>query len=258
MHITLFVLSLIGGFFSGLLGVGGAVLLIPLLLTVPGWLGVGALSMHEVSGLTMLQVLAASITGWLAHRKSGLAHSPTIFTIGIPMGVMSFAGAMISGKISEFSLLFIFGCLVILAFFMLLKGGSTESSDSQEFHFRKVVFACTGSVVGFVAGLIGAGGGFILIPVMVRMLKIPMRTTVGSSLGIVFVGAIMGSLGKIISLQVEWAYLIPVVAGALPGSLLGARTSKRISAQRLRHILLGLVLLILLKTWYDIAVLLTA
>ncbi len=252
MIITLLFLSFFGAFFSGLLGVGGAVLLIPLLLTVPTWLGVGVLSMHEVAGLTMLQVLAASISGWLAHRKGGAGHLPTTFSIGIPMGVFSFVGAVVSRLMPENGLMLVFGCLVIFAFFMLLKGNPDEAIETNDFEFKRLLSVISGVIVGFVAGMIGAGGGFILIPVMLKVLKLPVRVAVSSSLGVVFIGALMGSLGKIVSLQVEWLYLLPVVAGSIPGSLLGARVSRCISPTRIRHLLLLLVFLIMIKTLFDL------
>ncbi len=253
MICTLFVLSLFGGFCSGLLGVGGAVVLIPLLLVIPKLIGVGDLSMHAVAGLTMLQVLAASVTGWMAHRRDGFTHTPTVLSIGIPMGVFSFVGAAASKSMSEEAMLFVFGCLVAVAFIMLFRGSPGEALETVNFEFKRLHSIASGSCVGFVAGIVGAGGGFILIPVMIKILKIPIRVTVGSSLGIVFIGAMMGSLGKIMTLQVEWTYLLPVIAGALPASLIGAHASKRIPAPHIRRLLLLLILVILVKTWYDLA-----
>lgn len=252
MMYTLFFLSLLGGLCSGLLGVGGAVLLIPLLLIVPRWLGLGELSMHEVTGLTMIQVLAASVTGWLAHRRGGFTHKPTILSIGIPMGIFSFVGAALSKSMSGEAMMVIFGCLVAVAFFMLLKGTANEALETTDFEFKRLLSIGSGSCVGFMAGIVGAGGGFILIPIMIKILRVPIRVTVGSSLGIVLIGALMGSLGKIMTLQVEWAYLLPVIAGALPASLIGAHLSKKIPAPHLRRMLLFLVSVILTKTWYDL------
>ena len=252
MILTIFFLSLFGGFCAGLLGVGGAVLLIPLLLTVPKWMGVGELSMHEVAGLTMLQVLAASATGWLAHRRSGFAHMPTVLNVGLPMGISSFVGAAVSKSMTAETMLCIFGCLVALAFLMLIKGAPDESLETRDFEFNRFLSIKNGSGVGFIAGVLGAGGGFILIPIMIKVLRIPVKVAVGSSLGIVFIGALLGALGKIVTLQVEWTYLLPVIAGALPSSLVGAQVSKRISAARLRHALLFLMSIILVKTLYDL------
>lgn len=252
MILTLFVLSLIGGFCSGLLGVGGAVLLIPMLLAVPPLVGVGALSMHAVSGLTMVQVLASSATGFLAHRRSGFAHLKTILTIGIPMGLFSFAGAALSKSMAGETLLLVFGVVVAAALVLLLGRSPCESDDATDFKFNGMASAVSGAAVGFVSGIVGAGGGFIMIPIMLRLLKIPVRVAVGSSLGIVFLGSLMGSAGKMLTVQVEWLYLLPIVAGSLPASVLGAYVSKRVPSARLRQTLLLLVLLIFVKTAYDV------
>jgi uncharacterized membrane protein YfcA len=250
---VLFCVSLVGGFCSGFLGVGGAVVLIPLLLSVPPLVGAEQLEMSQVSGLTMIQVLVASIMGFLVHRKGGFAHLRTVFSIGIPMGICSFAGAAVSKLMTSETMLLMFGVLVAVALVLLLRKASDEGSDAtMEFSFNPYLSALMGGVVGFVAGVIGAGGGFVLIPVMVRVLKIPMKVAVGSSLGIVFFGALLGAVGKILTLQVEWAYLVPVIAGCVPAAIVGAHVSKRLPPAAVRYALLALVSLILVKTWWDI------
>lgn len=252
MLLTLFTLSLIGGLFSGLLGVGGAVLLIPMMLSIPPMLGVGTLTMHEVAGITMIQVLAASAIGCLSHRKSGFTHTRVILAVGIPMGLFSFVGAAASKAMQEQHMLMVFGVLVVVAMIMLLKPLSTENAEESSVPFNHAGCILCGGGVGLLAGIVGAGGGFMLIPGMIRILKIPMRMAVGSSLGIVFLGALMGSLGKLLTFQVPAAYLVPAIAGSLPASLLGATISKKMPADVIRRILLVLVILILVKTWFDI------
>jgi uncharacterized membrane protein YfcA len=253
MLLTLFAVSLIGGFCSGFLGVGGAVVLIPLLLSVPPLVGVGQLDMSEVSGLTMIQVLASSIVGFLVHRRGGFAHIRTILSIGIPMGVCSFAGAAVSRYMSGETMLLIFGCLVAISFGLLMKKASDEGDEERtEFTFNPYLSVLVGAIIGFVAGVVGAGGGFVLIPVMVRVLKIPMKVGVGSSLGIVFFGALMGAAGKMLTLQVEWLYLLPVIAGCIPAAFVGAQVSKRLPVRYVRYTLVSLISVILVKTWWDI------
>lgn len=256
MIATIFVVSLIGAFVSGLLGLGGAVLLIPLFLTVPRWLGVGELSIHQVSGLTMLQVLAASSLAWFAHHRQGFGHLGVTLCIGIPLGMFSFVGAAVSKTMPDVALHLIFGCLVIFSFLLLMKGTPSETIESTTFDFRRWPSIGTGIGVGFLAGVIGAGGGFVLMPIMIKLLKIPIRVAVCSSLGIICLGAILGALGKILTFQVEWSYLLPVLGGSLPGSFVGAAVSRRIAPRRLRHLLLLLLLGILVKTWYDLICLL--
>ena len=251
---SLFGLSLFGGFCSGLLGVGGAVVLIPLLLSVPPLLGVEPLTMHAVAGITMIQVLVSSATAGLTHRRGGATHFPAILAIGIPMGVMSFAGAALSRHVPGIALEAAFGVVTGVAFALLLKPSPGEDGAESAFAFNRAAGAASGGVVGFISGMVGAGGGFVLVPVMTRLLKFPIKLAVGSSLGIVFIGALMGSLGKILSFQVAWAHLLPVVAGSIPASFLGAHVSRRLPARVLRRILLGLVFAIFLKTAWSVAV----
>ena len=150
-------------------------------------------------------------------------------------------------------MLIVFGCLVAAAFVMLLKRTSGESgADPDDFTFNAPLSGVIGSSVGLLSGIVGAGGGFILIPAMTTLLRIPMRVAVGSSLGIVFIGSLMGALGKVLSLQVKPLYLLPVLLGSIPSAQLGARVSKRLSPIRLRYALLGVVFLALVKTWTDI------
>ncbi|HNZ53662.1 MAG TPA: TSUP family transporter [bacterium] len=90
MFLTLFVVSMLGGFMSGLLGLGGVVVLIPLMLTIPPILGVGDLSMKTVSGLSMIQVLFSSISGMIIHKKNKFIHYESLLFIGTPMGFSAF------------------------------------------------------------------------------------------------------------------------------------------------------------------------
>lgn len=258
MIVTIFVLSLLAGFCSGLLGVGGAVLLIPLLWSVPRLFGVGTLTMHEVSGVTMVQVLAASVAGYLAQQRNGFAHAPTVLAIGIPMGILSLAGATISKFMDGRVLLLIFGCLVVVALLLMVRRTPAGSDEPADFTFSMRLAVGSGCGVGLLSGIVGAGGGFILIPIMIGILHMPIRVAVGSSLGIVFIGALMGAMGKLITLQVEVAWLLPVLAGSLPASLAGVYVGKRVEASRLRQILLLLIVLVLIKVWYDIFVLFAA
>jgi uncharacterized membrane protein YfcA len=255
MIITVFFLSMCGGLCSGVLGVGGAVVLIPLMYSVPPLVGAGALTMNQVAGLTMIQVLASAITGWLVHHKGGFTHTRTILFIGVPLGACSLFGAVFSKFMPSDALTITFGVVVLIALLLLFESADAKergNDDSGEFHFKPWLFGLTGGTVGMVSGILGAGGGFVLIPAMIRVLKLPVRKAVGSSLGIIFIGALAGSAGKIVTLQVEWAYVPSLLLGAIPASLLGSRLSHRLPAAHLRTLLMILIGIILIKTWIEI------
>ncbi len=257
MIVTIFFLSLFGGFCSGLLGVGGAVVLIPLMYSVPPLVGAGALTMNQVAGLTMIQVLASAITGWIVHRRGGFTHTRTIFFIGIPLGICSLLGAVLSKFMHGDALSIVFGVVVLAALLLLIQsadGRKKGNDDECPFHFNPWRFMLTGATVGLASGILGAGGGFVLIPAMIRLLKLPVRMAVGSSLGIIFIGALAGSVGKIVTLQVEWIYVPALLLGAIPASLLGSRLSHRLPAAQLRTLLMVLIGIILLKTWAELLI----
>ncbi len=253
MVLTLLILGLLGGFLSGLLGLGGAVVMIPLMLAVPPLAGAGQLTMKEVAGLSMLQVLASSVSGILVHHKNNFVNGKVLLSVGIPMGICALAGAYFSKHMDNRTLLIFFGLLVFAAFIMLLiRKPAPEDAPSEEFKFRPIPSLLIGAFVGFVSGAVGAGGGFILIPLMIIVLRVPLKVTVGTSLGIVFIGALTGSVGKLLSMQVHLALALPLILGSIPAAQLGAKCSKTLKSGTIHYILLAVVLFSLVKIWWSV------
>ncbi len=96
MIVALFFISLVGGFLSGLLGLGGAVIMIPLMLTVPPLFGLDRLEMKTVAGLSMVQVLASAVSGIIIHKKNNFVHTGILVRIGVAMGICSLIGSYAS------------------------------------------------------------------------------------------------------------------------------------------------------------------
>ena len=101
LAITLFVLGTAGAFVAGLLGVGGAIVMIPLLLYVPPLLGVGALDMRSVTGVTIVQVFVAALSGMIAHRRGRAVHLRLAWIGGTAMAIGMLTGADSSGSQPE-------------------------------------------------------------------------------------------------------------------------------------------------------------
>ncbi|MCL6641334.1 MAG: DUF917 family protein, partial [Candidatus Rokubacteria bacterium] len=117
---TLFGLGLAGAFLAGLLGVGGAIIMIPLLLYVPPLLDVGRLSVKAVSGVTMAQVLVAAVSGMLAHRRHKAVDGPLALVGGLAMAAGSLAGAAGSYWLPDRWLLVVFAAMVTAAAALML------------------------------------------------------------------------------------------------------------------------------------------
>lgn len=255
MIVTLFIISLLGGFLSGFLGLGGAVIMIPLMLTVPSMFGVGHLSMKTVAGLSMVQVLFSSLSGVLVHRKNKNIHREILLYTGIPLGICSLISSYLSKHMSNRIILIIFALLTIGAFILLLCNNAKEdhSHDRSKHSYNRLLSVLFGAGVGILSGIVGVGGGFIIIPLMTTFLNLSLKTAVGTSLGIVLIGAFLGAIGKIVSFQVDYLLLIPVVLGSVIASRLGARVSNAVSSSTIRKVLLAVILLSIAQTLLKIA-----
>ena len=260
MSLALLLVSVVAGILSGILGIGGAVVLIPLMRVVPPLLGAGELTMGEIAGITMAQVLAASIAGWISHKRGGHAHTPTVLALGLPMAAAAFIGAY--WKLPDEPRRIVFGSLVAVALLMLFGKSSEEkkraetaddAAETAEFSPNIALSGVLGGFVGLAAGIVGAGGGFMIIPLMIRVLKAPMRIAVGSSLGIVVIGAVMGTAGKAFSGQIEWSYLPPVILGSIPASIIGSKISRAMNPGHLRKLLILIVSMTFVHTWWEVA-----
>lgn len=255
----LLILGFIGGFFSGLLGLGGAILMVPLLLYVPPFFSLPSLDMKSVAAISTLQVFASSLSGAIAHRKRKMVSIHVLMFMGIPAAAAGFLGAFLSQSINAHSLLEIFAVISTLATFLMLiprKEAKKDQSDGQiattEVQFNRWLAALLAMFIGFVGGMIGAPGAFIFVPVCIYILKIPMRITIGSTLGIVLFTAFTSMVGKIISGQMLWLYAAALVLGSVPAAQLGSRVSHRAPVKVLHWIMTVVIAISSLKIWLNV------
>ncbi|MGG4497488.1 sulfite exporter TauE/SafE family protein [Brevibacillus reuszeri] len=250
-------LGFIGSFFSGLLGIGGAIINYPLLLFIPALLGVAHFSAQEVSSISMFQVFFASLSGVLAFRKrngkgSALIHKGLVKDMGASILIGSLLGGFISKFLSSESINLVYGILAIIAVvLMLIKNKGNEEASSDAVYSRLIAIVSAFSV-GIVSGIVGAGGAFILIPIMLTVLKIPTRVTIASSLAIVFISAIGGVLGKLTTGHIPLLPILFTVIGSVLGAPLGSRVSAKMDVKYLRYGLIVLICATAIKIWSDI------
>jgi uncharacterized protein len=248
------VLGVVGSFVSGLVGVGGAIVMIPLLLYAPPLLGVGQLDVRGVAAITMVQVFVAAVSGVIAHgRHQGV--NPRLAWVGGPvMALGSLTGAVASKYLPDRVLLMVFGVMVAAAFalmFMPEPAADVTTPAGGKPYSRGLIAAVTGSV-GVAAGLVGAGGAFLLVPLLLVVVGVPIRVTIGSSLAITAVAATAGVVGKLVTHQIPlWPALL-VSLGAIPGAQLGAAMSRRLSGVALKRVLFVVIVLTGLRVWWDI------
>jgi hypothetical protein len=254
LALTLFALGTTGAFVAGLLGVGGAIVMIPLLLYVPPLLGVGALDMKSVAGITMVQVFVAAVSGVIAHRRGRAVHGRLVWIGGVSMACGSLAGALVSKYASHRFLLLIFALMATAATgLVLVRMESLELPIfAEQVRFSRVRAGLVSLGVGLGAGLVGAGGAFLLVPLLVVVVGIPLRVTIGSSLGITALAAAAGLTGKVVTWQIPWSLALAVAAGAVPGAQIGAHVSRRLPTRRLKVALFIIVAATTIGTWWDL------
>lgn len=250
----LLVIGLVGGFFSGLLGLGGAILMVPLLLLVPSLVGFAPLDMKDVAAITVVQVFFAALSGMIVHWRHRYVHRDLVVVMGGASGIARRAGGLLSGRVESRLLLYIFTAVATAGGFMMFlprQGGDAEAT-ADEVTFNRFLTVIIAVVVGLVGGLVGAPGAFVYVPLLLYMLKIPIRVTVGSTLAIVLITAGSAMVGKVATGQVAWPLALALVFGSVPGAQLGGVVSRRVPAGILRWVMAVVVWGGVMQLWRQV------
>jgi len=143
---------------------------------------------------------------------------------------------------------------VTVAFVLMLlpEPAPDVAEPAAEKEYSGPLTAATAGVVGLAAGLVGAGGAFLLVPLLLVVVGVPIRVTIGSSLAITAAAATAGVIGKALTGQIPVGPAVVVAAGALPGAQLGAMTSRRLSGVALKRVLLVVIVLTGIKVWWHL------
>ncbi|MDN4493045.1 sulfite exporter TauE/SafE family protein [Ureibacillus aquaedulcis] len=251
--IVLFAIGFIGSFLSGMLGIGGAIVKYPMLLMIPPIFGFQALTAHEVSGISALDVLFVSIAGVIGFRKGGYLNKSLITVMGSSVLLGTFIGSIGSQYLSEEQVNIVYGILALIAaILMFIPKKEIDEIPLDEVSYNKPLAAVLAFIVGIGSGVVGAGGGFLLIPIMLLILRIPTRMTIASSLAITFISSIAGSIGKLATGQVDYVTAVIVILAGMIAAPIGARISQKMNTKVLQGILAALILGTTIKIWIDL------
>jgi hypothetical protein len=243
LAVLLFFTGLTGGFLSGLLGIGGAVITIPLMLALPPLFGLPELSAKTAAALSMFQILAASVSGIIVHRKNRQFHAEAFAALSLPAAAAAFFASWFSHRLENGTVLLVFVTVIpaALLVFFFNKESLTAEYGRPLSVCEKTAAAAGGAFTGMLSGIAGVGGSFIFIPLMTAVLKLPLKTAIGTSLGAVFVTAVSGSAGKILSMQLDPLLALPLAAAAVFSSGLGASVNRLIKPELLKILLLAVL-----------------
>lgn len=245
-------LGLIVGALSGLLGIGGGLLIVPLLLYVPPWLGFDPIDIRTATAVAVVQVTAASLSGTLAHRRRG----SVFMGLAVPMSICSAAGALAGGVISAYLppdlLLLALAMLATVAALLMFLPARVDSLDAvEQAPFSLPVVCAAGAAIGAIIGMIGAGA-FLMMPTLIYLVGLPTRIALGTVLAVSFPTSLAASVGKIATGQVPFEVAAIAVVGAIVGAQIGSWLSARTPPRVLRWLYGMLVSAIAIGLWWDI------
>ncbi len=232
--------AIVVGLVLGLLGGGGSILSIPILVYLfniePAL--AGAYSLFIV-GITSFAGAIPKYKQQLVHMKTGLVFGlPSILAIfftrslvvpAIPDELFSIGDFLVTKRIL---LLGLFALLMVLASIPMIRGKRDIASNNKR--FRTVLVILEGILIGFLTGLVGAGGGFLIIPALVFLTGLQFKTAVGTSLFIISINSLAGFVGDALHHEMDWIFLLVFSALAIVGILIGTRMSRKMSGIRLR------------------------
>ncbi|MFD1707440.1 sulfite exporter TauE/SafE family protein [Siminovitchia sediminis] len=250
---VIFLIGFIGSLISGMLGIGGSIIKYPMLLYIPSMFGLSAFTAHEVSGISAVQVLFSTIGGVWAYRKGGFLNRDLILYMGISILAGSFVGAFGSRFLPAEGINLVYAMLAtIAAVLMFLPKKGKEDLPFDQVVFSKPLASVLAFIIGTSAGIVGAAGAFILVPIMLVVLKIPTRVTIASSLAITFISSIGSTVGKIATGQVLLVPAFIMVIASILGAPAGANIGKKMRVTWLQLLLAILILGTAIKIWLDV------
>ena len=225
MFVLAAILALAIGVSLGLLGGGGSILTVPIL--------VYALHVAPKPAIaaSLFVVGVTSLIGMIAHARAGTGRA----RIGLVFGGAGMAGAYAGGRIAHFVrgelLLIAFGGVMLLTALAMIRP-RREASAPRPAALGKVI--AVGALVGVASGLIGAGGGFLIVPALLLFGGLAMHEVIGTSLLVIAMQCFAGFAGQVANVEINWPLTLVVAGAAVVGSLVGVRLARRTAQATLR------------------------
>ena len=227
------------GFFGG----GGSILMVPLLVYVFG------LEPKQAIASSLLIVAAASATGALAHLRAGNVRPRTAAIFGSAGMLGAYAGGRASALLDGSVLLLLFAAMMVLTALAMWRGrrpvGGADGDAPPDHALGRgdvLRLLAQGALVGSFTGLVGAGGGFLIVPALSLFAGLPLAAAVGTSLVVIVMNSLAGFSGYAAHVRVDAVLVAGVALAAIAGSLVGAAFARRVSPAALRRGFAGLVL----------------
>jgi len=260
-HILILLATGVGvGFATGLLGVGGAFITVPVTYWVVADMGVSPdMAIKIAFGTNLLVILATAISGTLGHNRRGAVR----WKVALGLGLCGLAGALVGATLAVHlpgeALRVGFGALVLaVALWMGLDTTLNLTKERGEQKESLFPLALCGFPIGMITGLTGIGGGILAVPLLALAFGFPMHLAVGTSTAMIIFTSLGGVIGYIVNgvgisvLPYSVGYVnLPIwlclAAASVPMAQLGAKASHALPAKRLRYVFIAIMVYVGLK-----------
>ncbi len=222
-------LSLLIGVSLGVLGGGGSILTVPILVYVAG------MDPKEAIAASLFVVGVTSAAGAISHARGGRVRWRTGLLFGAAGLVGAFLGGMLGGHLPGELLLVAFALMMVATSIAMIRGRRSVDPSKKHTELPVVRVLLDGLVVGLVTGLVGAGGGFLVVPALALLGGLPMSVAVGTSLLVIAMKSLGGLAGYLSSVSLDWGLVSAVTVAAVLGSVVGGRLAGRIPEAALRR-----------------------
>jgi uncharacterized membrane protein YfcA len=265
MNLAGYLASVLIGIALGLIGGGGSI------LTVPALVYLFSIDVVAATAYSLFIVGTTSAVGSFSYFKNKIVNIRTAIVFGIPSIVAVFItrayivpaipqeiftiGSLILTK--RLLLMLLFAVLMILAAYSMIRKSKTVNNEihgKQQFNYLLILVE--GAVVGVLTGLVGAGGGFLIIPALVVLSKLPVKEAIGTSLVIIAAKSLIGFFGESSETVIDWLLLSKVTALAIVGIFIGTALFKRTSSAKLKpafgwFVMVMGIYIIIRETWLN-------
>src|SRR5699024_5129168 len=222
------VLSVLIGLSLGLLGGGGSILTVPILTYVAG------MNPKEAIAASLFVVGTTSAVSAVSHARNGRAKWRTGLVFGAAGMAGAFGGGLLGGHIPGTVLMIAFALMMVATSLAMIRGRKNRVAQTHDGDLPLGKVVLEGLVVGLVTGLVGAGGGFLVVPALALLGGLSMPVAVGTSLVVIALKSFAGLGGYLTTVSLDWALVSGVTAAAILGSLVGARLAGKIPEAALR------------------------
>lgn len=240
-------LGLLIGVLMGALGAGGSLLAVPMLVYLVDQ------GVREAQATSLVIVIVAALVSLAAHHEADNLRLRAGAAFGLAAGLSALGGSLLNRALDPNLLLLCFAPLMVAGAYAMVSRTARRPAQFRPWRLgiersSVVSVVAYGLLVGWIIGLFGVGGGFVIVPVLVLGLRFSMLEAVATSLLVIVIGSSFALINRLAAGDVDWAIAVPFSVAAGVGAFVGQRLGGRLGGERLRQAFAGLIVVTAIYT----------